>query len=49
MEFTVQFRSTWIIRQFATVAAALDWAFTTGKAFDVSNPSGAIVWAWEQR
>lgn len=50
--YTVQFRNfVRTIRGFETVQKALQAGFAHGNQdpFDVSNKSGAIVWAWEMR
>lgn len=51
--FFVQFRSdvsALLLRgTFAVQADAVAYGRSTGKEFDVSSRSGAIVWAWEMR
>ncbi len=50
--YTVQFRNmSRILTGYATLEAAIEsgMSHTFGGAFDVSLPSGAIVWVWEQR
>jgi hypothetical protein len=47
--FTMQTRQMFSVETFSTLDLALAAGFSTGSEFDVSAPSGAIVWAWEQR
>ncbi len=47
--FTLQTRTAYRVERFSTLAAALNAGRSLGVEFDVSAPSGAIVWAWEQR
>jgi hypothetical protein len=47
--FTMQTRIPYRCESFASIEAALNAGFALGVPFDVSAPSGAIVWVWEQR
>ena len=47
--FTMQPRQMFRVETFATLELALAAGFSTGSEFDVSAPSGALVWVWEQR
>lgn len=47
--FTMQTRSTWIDRNFATVEEAVAYGMSLNVPFDVSVSSGAFVWVWEMR
>jgi hypothetical protein len=47
--FTMQTRSYSRVTSYASIEAARSAGFALGVPFDVSAPSGAIVWAWEQR
>lgn len=47
--FTMQTRSAWLAVSYPSIESARSAGFALGVPFDVSAPSGAIVWAWEQR
>ena len=50
--FTVQYRDQVLTMQgYVSIGEALTAGYRNGygEAFDVSDDSGAIVWAWEQR
>jgi hypothetical protein len=47
--FTMQTRQMFSVETFSTLELAINAGISLGVEFDVSAPSGAIVWAWEQR
>ena len=49
MAFTMQTRMAFRCSILPSLAAALVEGFALGVPFDVSSPSGALVWTWEER
>jgi hypothetical protein len=49
MTFTVQPRAMDYLRSFNLISDAIAYGRSLNKPFDVSVPSGAIVWTWEMR
>ena len=47
--FFMQTRQSFRVETFQTLELALAAGFSLGFEFDVSAPSGALVWVWEQR
>lgn len=48
-KYTVQPRNPWRLRTFSVLADAIAFGLTMREPFDVSVPSGALVWVWEMR